>query len=518
MSSNPSHHRLLTYPFLPVLVLLLLPVLSTPALAFSELQNRSLHGCVLLENPYVIQDPTRNSGYTGIAITYLDLLEEHLKFTITLSLWNNSFSKFIDVMSTCDPDSAASEPCPCDIGIGSFTMTNERAEKITFVWPFSNEAHRMISRKSDLKVDDSNSFSFLFKAFSPTVWVIIAFGIFLHAVGTMFFGPFRPSTNTHPTTYQDSSHRSAQPSPSACSDFIWRIKRFPAACLYAFATLLGQPFGEAAQSTPSFHRTAWLLLGVTTGLFLITVYQASLTVLLFESTTVSPFRTLSDFTDCNLDPSRVAIIAGGASQDFWNNAVNTSHFREKCSWDSVGMTVPNLEEGFRFVANGNADYFYSLQGSVLFRSYRNCKDFQAVGEPFFSTSVAFVLPKKTDQSLLDTLSRETRILREQDGYPSASLVAARNSCESEVDATITSGRLVPFFVLYVVVWGFLVLYRCIFLWKRKRRPAKVQNNASDGNDIIVMNMHSMPTRSMTGVEGIDGNFDPFYPELPQGGV
>lgn len=497
------------------LLLFIFPINS----AFNELEGHHLKGCALLENPYVVRDVTRRMQFGGIALQYLERLQDNLQFTIHLTEWDRTWSAFIEHMAQCDPLSTGPNKCVCDIGVGSFTMTNERAEEIKFVWPFGNENHHMVSRKSDLRVDDSQNTWFVFQTFSLRVWGIIFLGIFMHAIGTVFFGPFRPPKRELSPERDAVTARRA----NMISGIIWQIKRFPAAVLFSYAHLIGHPFGEQSQGTPSFHRTAWLVLGVTTGLFLLTVYQASLTVLLFESTITSPFRTLKDITDCAVPPNRVAIIRGGASQDFWNMAVNTSAQRKKCqNWDQVGMTVSNLEEGFAFVKEGKADYFYSLEGSVLFRAHRNCEDFEPVGEPFFSTSVGFVLPQKVNETVLHLLSRETRILREQDGFESASLLAARNSCDAEIDATITSGKLWAFFVLYIVLWTGLLLYRCIFLWRRRKDNDQHNNNPNHNNaSIVVMNMHSKPTRAVTGMAVIDDQLDSFgeYPDqdywLPQ---
>lgn len=496
---------------IPALLAFLLPTFCALAAAFGELSGQSLTGCVLPEAPYIVKDSTRPAQFSGVAIDYLLRLEENLGFEISLQLWNDTWTAFIEHMAVCDPDGGDNK-CECHIGVGSFTMTNERQEKINFVWPMGNEAHRMVSRKSDLRVDDSQNTWFVFKTFELRVWGLILFGIMLHAVGTVFFGPFRPSERDCPRGAPDSRRRG----------IFWYMKRFPAAVLFSYAHLLGHPFGEQRQGTPSFHRTAWLMLGVTTGLFLLTIYEASLTVLLFESTKSSPFRTLDDIKSCALTPERVAMIRGGASQAFWEQAVNTSVQREKCPhWDKVGMTVENLEEGFEAVKNNKADYFYSLEGSVLVRTQKNCGEFEPVGEPFFSTAVAFVMPQNlgTTQIVFETLSRETRILREQDGYDSVSLLASRTSCEDVVDATITAGKLWAFFIMYCCWWAGLLIYRCVFLWRRKTHLDKHANAPMNASD-IVMNMHSMPTGGIPGVTSSD-DLDPFderplgYP-IPEG--
>lgn len=507
--------------FVPLICTLLLLLTLQSVVAFNELQGTHLTGCVLEESPYVVRDENRISNYSGVALDYLARLQENLNFSISLLPWEDTWSRFIDHMALCDPSGVKAQQCKCNIGVGSFTMTNARAEMINFVWPLGNEAHRMVGRKADLRVDDSQNTWFVFQTFSIEVWGFILLGILMHTIGTVFFGPFRPpdfkqTNNLHPATARRSNR---------AQGIMWQLKRFPAAMLFSYAHLIGHPFGERAQGTPSFHRTAWMVLGVTTGLFLLTIYEASLTVLLFESTRTSPFRTLRDIQDCAVSPAKVAMIRGGASQEFWNLAVNTTDRRKKCKdWDRVGFTVSNLEEGFTALRNGTADFYYSLEGSVLFRAHRNCEEFEPVGEPFFSTSVGFVMPKNRNGSedLLDILSRETRKLREQDGFESASLLASRNSCEAETDATITSGKLWAFFVLYAISWFFLLSYRCVFLWRRKSagttdeqtppQDGKPEEDAGN-NKIVIMDMHSMPTRGITGLAIKDHTYDPFdeYP-------
>eukprot|EP00177_Eucheuma_denticulatum_P006722 GFKZ01012218.1.p1 GENE.GFKZ01012218.1~~GFKZ01012218.1.p1 ORF type:complete len:512 (+),score=53.22 GFKZ01012218.1:629-2164(+) len=477
------------------------------AAAFNELSGERLKGCVLRESPYVVHDVTRRSGFNGVALDYLHRLQDNLQFTIDLDPWNGTWYAFIKHMSECTPGSTSlDEACACDIGVGSFTVTNHREELINFVWPFSNENHRMIGRKSDLRVDDSKNAWFVFQTFSLSVWGLILLGIFMHSIGTVFFGQFR-APDFEPVFGMNTS---VSKKLNRTAGIMWNIKKFPAAVMFSYAHLIGHPFGERPQGTPSFHKTAWLVLGVTAGLFLLTVYEASLTVLLFESTRTSPFRTLRDITDCTVSPDRVAMIRGGASQEFWNKAVNTSDNIQRCNWGRVGMTVSDIEEGFRFVQEGKADFFFSLEGSVLFRAHRNCDVFEPVGEPFFSTSVGFLMPTRANRTLLDTLSRETRILRQQDGYESATLLAARNACDAVVDAKITPGKLAAFFVLYITIWCFLLIYRCIFLWRRRKVAVpRVTDQLQDSNDIVVMDMHSARADGITGVASSDDSLDSF---------
>lgn len=460
--------RALAHSLVTVLIPFFMLVVA-PTLVSSFDFPDTMHACTVLEPPYVIQ-ASPDSPLTGISITYLEQLQSVLSFNVTHHVWP-SWSSLINVLSNCtfpvDPSFInlslpnPTNVCPCHIGVGSFTRTNDRVERVKFVWPHGNEALQMVSRKSDLRVESASSAWFLFSTFSTSVWILIAVGILLHACGTIFFGPFLLSPDAHP------------PTGTSLLSTLWHyISRFPAAVLVSYAHLLGQPFHEQQHSKPSFHRTAWLLLGLTTGVFLLTIYASSLTVMLFEGTKPSPFRTIDDVTDCNIDQSKFTMIGGGSSHAFWMRHVNNSLNRERCQWTQPGRTVVDLEEGFSVVMNesSNVDYFFTLQGSVLYNTNRRCNDISPVGEPFVFTSVGFILPTETNESLRQVLDRETRLLRERDAFPSAMLVASRDSCDDTQDATVTVGQLRVFFILYIAAWTILVVFRAVFLCLRRRHP------------------------------------------------
>ena len=488
---------------LTILILIIfLNFQSSFSQSIKTLKDVQLKGCILIEDPYVIEDPTSSYGFSGIAITYLDQLRDTLGFDIQLNIWNQSWSSFINVMSNCSnlPQSNLST-CPCHIGVGSFTMTNNRTQKIRFIWPFSNEAHHMISKKSDLRVDDSEDRWFVFKTFDFKVWLIIFFGMILHAIGTIFFGPFKPKSKhiQRQLTNRNQTNRNLSRKTIAKVHAKWQLKRFPAAIVYAYSHLIGHPIGPEL-GTPSIHRASWNVLGLTAGIFLLAVYEASLTVLLFESTKESPFKSIRDITNCALNPTKIAVIQGGASQAFWNSAINNSYITRKCGWDDVGIPVSNIRHGFHLVRTGQADYFFSLEGSVTITANRNCSDIVSVGESFFSTSVGFVMSKHDNQTLSDILSETTRILREQDSYETAQSIAARSSCDAVVDARITAPKLGVFFILYVVVWISLLVYRGIFLYKRRRAIQETENDNDHHNvnlDINAMDL-AIPTQISNG--------------------
>lgn len=413
----------------------------------------------MLEVPYVVRDDTNRLGYSGIAVTYLNLLQNNLQFSVTPLEWNSTFTALVDVMSTCSTNPNATIRCPCDIGVGSFTITRERVKKVTFLAPFSDVKHRMVSRLSNVEHGSYLGFRFIFCTFSLKVWLCIIIAIAMHAIGTLQYEPFN---HMPPNGLQHD-----QPIPNGlisrcvnlCKSLLRRTVDFSMAVLFAYAEMLGQNLRDTRLGTAQFHRTAWLLLGFTSGLFLLTIYQASLTILLFETRDIADFRTLGDITDCIIPLDRVAMLEGGASQQLWNNAVNTSDVRQTCGWQDGGETVSNLTTGFSRLEDNDVDYFFTLEGSVLYWTNRNCKRFRLVGEPFFSTSVAFMMPKRSNQTLFNILSDETRRLREHNSISNANVIGSRNDCHENMNPSITMQHLSSFFVLYFVLWALLMLYR-----------------------------------------------------------
>lgn len=536
----------------------LLLVLARVVAAAGELRGTHLRGCALLEFPYVkrgLYGYRSTSGFSGVAIDYLEKLRDETGFTIELVQWNRTFSAFVEHMRTCAPRNktktglpVVSEPrevpaaarqvnvsapdeCKCDIGVGAFTMTNERVEKVDFLWPFANENHRMISRRSDLSDVDSGSLAYMFNTFSIPVWLLIMLAVFVYAVGTAAFGEITPvsasryprhrpivrarrargvsigpirkrARTTHsPTTtsvsvpdtaatttatpstdgegsfvlhltpegypaggsYDDQDDASAvEPQPTGflhdCKSRLYpRMQRLGVAIVYTFAMFIGQPCeaDSAGARASSIHRISWRLLSLTAGIFLFCLYNASLTVLLFESVKSSRFHTLQDVKECVVAPSSVSFIKGGASQDLWTNAITSRGF---CSDNgATRTTASSIEDGLRLLRERKADFFYSLEGAVLSVVRRQCEEFAVVGEPFFSTSIGFIVPKSSD--IKRPLDSATRILREQDAFQSARNIAMRDPCEEVSAATITFRRLSFFFIAYFVSAIGLIGYR-----------------------------------------------------------
>lgn len=490
------------------------------------LKGIHLHACTLIEFPYIKYAPVghqRTQGFSGVAIEYLKALQDEMGFSITLQKWNNTFREFVAHMGSCSTNQEIStatrtEKCACDIGVGAFTMTDARIEKIDFLWPFANENHRMITRSKDLRVVDHGSLAYMFNTFSLPVWLLIVLALLVYACGTAAFGdikpictakypnhrplvrarakkhmigdiqsrkrarhdyersysPTAPSTKfsgatkkssisfseTSSTSYSDRSVRYYQSGSKQGMSFItWarpRVQRLVVAVIYTFALFIGQPVeaDSAGQRISSIHKIAWRLLSLTAGIFLFCLYNASLTVLLFESVKESQFRSLDDVKDCLISPDRVTFIGGGASQDLWRNAIVSKGY---CEQGETKHVADSIEDGLNLLRTGKADFFYSLEGAVLSVVNRRCDEFAIVGEPFFSTSIGFIVPKNS--SIQYKLSKATRVLRERDAFYSAKQIAMRTPCSDQSAATITLDRLSFFFAAYFTCAILLILYR-----------------------------------------------------------
>lgn len=460
--------------------------------SFGKLKGQHLRGCTLVEEPYVIRNVNRRTGFSGFALDYLQRLQDNLQFTYQVELWNGTRTSFIKHMTECDPKGEGDDACRCDIGVAPFAVTHERVDSVKFVRAFGHEHYRMVSRKSDLYLDGTENCWFVFRTFSGPVWALIFVGICMYAVGSGLFGTFGPP--------EDQNR-----SPNSLSMLRWQIQHFPTAVLYAYSHLIGNPAKERENGTPSFHRTAWLVLGLSSGLFLLTVYQASLTVLLFESKKTSPFKQFADLSDCILSRdivARTAMIEDSASQEFWNSRVNTTKQRKDCGWKKAGMTVKSVEEGFTFLEENKADFFFDLEASVQFRVNRNCDKFEPVGEPFFSMNIAFILPQKAESgegSLQYYLSHETLFIRETGEYQEGTDQVSKDACDPGVAFQITSKKLWAFFMLFTCVWSALMVYRIIFLWRRKRKSSNKPSQGWDydsRNGTVVIDMHAVMSKSL----------------------
>lgn len=176
---------------------------------------------------------------------------------------------------------------------------------------------------------------------------------------------------------------------------------------------------------------------------------------------------MDDIKRCVIDPTKVAMIVGGASQQFWNFAVNTSETRDTCAWSTAGVVLPSFERAFQSLIDGDVDYFFDLEGAVVVKANDECDKFMVVGEPFFSTQVGFAVSGSVSKAAVRAMSRETRLLREADVFPTAKVLATQKGCDARIAAKVKVSSLSGFFGLYGGLWALLLGYRCVVLMKKR---------------------------------------------------
>jgi hypothetical protein len=68
------------------------------------------------------------------------------------------------------------------------------------------------------------------------------------------------------------------------------------------------------------------LIALTCALFLLTVYGASVTSQLFNTTPVSPFRSIDDVTSCKISADRICFQGDGGEEIFWNSTLGIAEY------------------------------------------------------------------------------------------------------------------------------------------------------------------------------------------------
>lgn len=484
-----------------------------PAAPTVDLGGRLLRGCALLEYPYVQREKFGHQltqGFTGPAIRYLEKLSSQTNFKFHLTLWNGTFTGFVDHMASCAGTDGISVRCDCDIGVGAFTITSRRLAKVDFLAPFSNENHRMIALESSLSDEGDGWMPFIFEAFNWQVWLLIFFALVVYALGNIMFRhntPVKHPSSPIPRTPKSSRSHSDKDDPSGISSsafsyfsggqppakpfevgslqdpgipthtstssagvshptsFWTRFRILLVSFLNAYGTFLGFPEnGRDASRRTGVHRMMWNMLGVTAGVFLLLVFGAAVTVHLLENKRESRFRTLDDVKSCIIHPHTVAYQAGGASEELWNNAMENSKSCKKSPRPANYKLPKNIEEGLRQLDEKKVSFFFTLEGAIVSEWQRRCPKYSVVGEPFFGTGIGFIVPKNSPYKM--PLSWTTRVLREHDAFPSARTIAMRTPCNDTNAAKITHVRLRFFFIVFYGVALYLICAQIYIRWGR----------------------------------------------------
>lgn len=124
----------------------------------------------------------RQLGYDGIAIEYLQLIQERLGFKCVSfreyedpSANDTLFTSFIYHLDRCARDGIVPDEnpaCQCDIGIGGWAVNEERLGRVVFLEPFAFDRYRALTHVENNSASGGDAF--FLTTFSPGVWGSIA--------------------------------------------------------------------------------------------------------------------------------------------------------------------------------------------------------------------------------------------------------------------------------------------------------------------------------------------------------
>jgi hypothetical protein len=465
--------------------LTLAAALLTAARAQWTLHNATLRCCVLLEEPYTRVDVTKAGyrGFSGLAIDYLLLLQTDLSFSCeTLGVFkpstpeNKGFSGFVRELGACAPN-GSSAACSCDLGVAAFSLTTTRASLVDFVAPFTADNFQMATRAS-LVQSRSRQGVFFFTAFSPGVWLAVAALACAHVAVAMFDATFMapPPPGSTPAPPGEGT--------AAAAGVLRRVHRLllKQRLLYRlrhslYSTvmhLLGQHTGGgpaagrgAAPAKQRARHRVMNILALLFGLFVFTVYQASLTVQLFLTEQRSVFSSIADLKTCRVDPATytVCLTRGGGAEIIYENSLAPSECLRNRP-DRAYRLLDTFEDGFYGLKDGSCDFFYEsggLAGSTVKGQF--CRRLELVGEPFFDHIASFVLPKSSP--LTANMSMSTFRLREQDVLVSTASYLASIDCAPVVDGTVGWDKMRIFFYSCYAAFGAMLLVMLIGPGRRR---------------------------------------------------
>jgi hypothetical protein len=233
------------------------------------------------------------------------------------------FSGFIEYMSRCSNGTGSSANCDCDLGVGAWAISSTRYEKADLVAGFSNDEFQTITRVDKARGQKLNRF-FFFTTFTWPVWLAVA-GIFLfHILVTMLDPKFFPRKAVGvASTYKTGSWAQRLKALLLKSDDLFRLRQSFFSSAYH---LLGQaPHFYSGTKKGTKEKTLGMI-ALFMGVFLLTVYQASITVQVILSSPSPEFVSVRDFESCRISADRVVLLANGAAQSFWEKAVARTRY------------------------------------------------------------------------------------------------------------------------------------------------------------------------------------------------
>jgi hypothetical protein len=107
------------------------------------------------------------------------------------------------------------------------------------------------------------------------------------------------------------------------------------------------------------------LLALAIGVFLLSIFQASVTYQVLLGVPQTKFKSLNDFKDCRVPPDRVCLIRRGASREFWDQAIAPSEY---VGHHSTSPTKPDHgHHWFRVHGSAYLAYHCSMSCALLLK-------------------------------------------------------------------------------------------------------------------------------------------------------
>lgn len=350
------------------------------------------------------------------------------------------------------------------MGIGAWAISADRREKVDFPASFSSEAFRAVTRFSAVRETAANSIFFL-SAFTWPVWLAILGLMVVHVLVLLLDRGFAPPP--------------AVPENTRLLPSMWQRLRYQlmkSAMLYRLRTgLVSTTVHFLGQYAPGSRKTGTKtkmmnVIALMFGVFLLTMFQASVTVQVLVTTPQSEFGSIADVKNCRIPVSRLCYAGNGMAKRFYTIALAPI----PCVKEVGGspLAVASFDDGFQAVLDGTCDYFYTLQGQVLSQSRgRHCGKLTAVGTQFFATSVSYILPLNSNLTLPISLS--TLRMREEDKLVSAQRHAELETCPDITDATLGWDKMKVFF--YVAYCGLGVMLVLMVVDRNATPTVEIEN-------------------------------------------
>lgn len=429
----------------------------------------TLRCCVLLERPYVFEERKR---FSGLAIKYLHDLEQALNFKCkTVKKYDGDgddpqgFTGFTQYFDECAVDGDSSR-CKCDLGASGFVKTKGRLPRVDFATPFATDSFSIAQRTEEIGYQ--NSKLFFVEPFTLSVWAGLASLILTHSFVTIFDEHFKPpAKDTTPPVnafwFTKIRHFLLK------TELLRRIR-------YAFLQTSKHMVGaETEDRVRSKHRSIpvrqhFLQLGaILMGVFLTLSYEAALVSHLSADRPVSDFRSMEDVKNCRIEASDFCIPKGGASEDYWKNAIEAS--RNDCRTKSAQEDRPQIigahgkfsdpsSAGLNAVATKRCKFLLALTSTVTGAAHgRYCNILSVVGDTFSQAPVSFVLPK--DSNLTAHIDAATVSFQQRDTLLTPIKHVVQQECKGATEKRLNWKRLGFFFYFSWVCHLIMFVYMLI---------------------------------------------------------